>query len=97
MGRRTSADLRVELIKALFLGRRTNTYLFGLSVSESEALLDELWTDATQPRFVMCHEWRLGDPLMWNDLSVLHRRDPFDPKTRRVMHRSQIKGNERIA
>jgi len=27
---------------------------------------------------------------------VLHRRDPFDPKTRRVMHRSQIKGNERI-
>ena len=29
-------------------------------------------------------------------VSVLHRRDPFDPKTRRVMHRSQIKGNERI-
>jgi hypothetical protein len=28
---------------------------------------------------------------------VLHRRDPFDPKTRRVMHRSQIKGSERIA
>jgi hypothetical protein len=27
---------------------------------------------------------------------VLHRRDPFDPKTRRVMHRSQIRGNERI-
>jgi hypothetical protein len=26
----------------------------------------------------------------------LHRRDPFDPATRRVMHRSQIKGNERI-
>ena len=22
---------------------------------------------------------------------------PFDPKTRRVMHRSQIKGDERIA
>jgi len=40
--------------------------------------------------------WRVGDVLMWNNLSVLHRRDPFDPKTRRVMHRSQIKGNERI-
>jgi taurine dioxygenase len=45
----------------------------------------------------MCHEWKVGDLLMWNNLSVLHRRDPFDPKTRRVMHRSQIKGNERIA
>jgi alpha-ketoglutarate-dependent taurine dioxygenase len=33
---------------------------------------------------------------MWNNLSVLHRRDPFDRKTRRVMHRSQIRGNERI-
>jgi taurine dioxygenase len=50
-----------------------------------------------KPRFAMCHEWKVGDLLMWNNLSVLHRRDPFDPKTRRVMHRSQIKGSERIA
>jgi taurine dioxygenase len=83
--------------KALFLGRRPNAYVLGLEVTESEALLDALWAHATQPRFVMCHEWKVGDLLMWNNLSVLHRRDPFDPKTRRVMHRSQIKGNERIA
>ena len=82
--------------KALFLGRRPNAYLLGLEVSESEALLDALWSHATQPRFVMCHEWKAGDLLMWNNLSVLHRRDPFDPSTRRIMHRSQIKGNERI-
>jgi taurine dioxygenase len=83
--------------KALFLGRRPNAYVLGLSVAESEALLDPLWLHATQPRFAMCHQWRVGDVLMWNNLCVLHRRDPFDPKTRRVMHRSQIKGNERIA
>jgi taurine dioxygenase len=83
--------------KALFLGRRPNAYVLGLRVAESEALLDTLWAHATQPRFAMCHEWKVGDLLMWNNLSVLHRRDPFDPKTRRVMHRSQIKGNERIA
>jgi taurine dioxygenase len=83
--------------KALFLGRRPNAYVLGLEVVESEALLDALWAHATQPRFVMCHQWKVGDLLMWNNLSVLHRRDPFDPKTRRVMHRSQIKGNERIA
>src|SRR6195256_2309764 len=82
--------------KALFLGRRPNSYVVGLSVADSEALLDALWAHATQPRFAMCHEWQVGDVLMWNNLSVLHRRDPFDPKTRRVMHRSQIKGNERI-
>jgi len=82
--------------KALFLGRRPNAYVLGLEVAESEALLDALWAHATRPRFSMCHEWKVGDLLMWNNLSVLHRRDPFDPKTRRVMHRSQIKGDERI-
>jgi taurine dioxygenase len=82
---------------ALFLGRRPSAYVLGLSVAESDALLDALWAHATQPRFAMCHEWKVGDLLMWNNLSVLHRRDPFDPKTRRVMHRSQIKGGERIA
>jgi taurine dioxygenase len=82
--------------KALFLGRRPNAYVVGLAVAESEALLNALWAHATQPRFSVCHEWKVGDLLMWNNLSVLHRRDPFDPKTRRVMHRSQIKGKERI-
>ena len=83
--------------RALFLGRRPNAYVAGLDVADSEALLDALWAHATKPRFAMCHEWQVGDLLMWNNLSVLHRRDPFDPKTRRVMHRSQIKGDERIS
>jgi taurine dioxygenase len=55
-----------------------------------------LWAHATQPRFTLCHRWKVGDLLMWNNLSVLHRRDPFDPKTRRIMHRSQIKGSDRV-
>jgi taurine dioxygenase len=83
--------------KALFLGRRPNAYIVGLDVADSEALLDALWAHATQKRFAMCHEWQVGDLLMWNNLSVLHRRDPFDPNSRRIMHRTQIKGHERIA
>jgi len=82
--------------KALFLGRRPNSYVTGLAVPESEALLDALWAHATKPQFAMCHTWQVGDVLMWNNLCVLHRRDPFDASSRRVMHRSQIKGTERI-
>jgi len=82
--------------KALFLGRRPNSYVIGLAVPESEALLDALWAHATKPQFAMCHAWQVGDVLMWNNLCVLHRRDPFDASSRRVMHRSQIKGTERI-
>jgi len=82
--------------KALFLGRRPNSYVIGLAVPDSEALLDALWAHATKPQFAMCHAWQVGDVLMWNNLCVLHRRDPFDARSRRVMHRSQIKGTERI-
>jgi len=83
--------------RGLFLGRRPNSYIVGLQVAESEALLDAIWAHATQMRFTMCHEWRVGDLLMWNNPAVLHRRDSFDANARRVMHRTQIKGVERIA
>jgi taurine dioxygenase len=83
--------------KALFLGRRPNSYIVGMEMAASETLLDALWAHATQPRFAMCHEWQVGDLLMWNNLSVLHRRDPFDANARRIMHRTQIKGHERVA
>jgi taurine dioxygenase len=82
--------------KALFLGRRTNAYIVGMELAQSEELLDALWAHVAEPRFAMCHEWEVGDLLMWNNLSVLHRRDPFDSKARRVMHRTQIKGLERV-
>ena len=38
------------------------------------------------------HRWRVGDLLLWDNRSTMHRRDPFDNATRRVMHRTQIKG-----
>ena len=83
--------------KCLFLGRRPYSYIVGLEVAESEKLLDELWAHASKPEFAWGHEWQLGDVLIWNNLSVLHRRDPFDPNARRRMHRTQIKGTEVIA
>ncbi len=82
--------------RALFLGRRPHSYIVGLDVAESEALLDALWEHATAPRFVMRHEWQLGDVLMWDNLAVLHRRDAFDPSSRRRLHRAQLRGEETI-
>jgi taurine dioxygenase len=76
----------------LFLGRRRNSYIIGLPVDESEALLDELWAHATQPEFTMVQEWTAGDTLIWDNFATLHRRDSFDPNARRLMHRAQIKG-----
>lgn len=82
--------------KALFLGRRPHAYVKGLPLAESEALLDALWAEASRPELVWRHSWRPGDLLIWNNLGVLHRRDSFDASARRVMHRTQIKGDEAI-
>ena len=82
--------------RCLFLGRRPRSYVLGLDVPESEWLLDRLWEHATHERFSVCHAWRPGDVLTWKNLAVLHRRDAFDPDSRRLLHRTQVKGDEAI-
>ena len=77
----------------LFLGRRRNGYIAGLELDRSEALLDRLWNFCTEPRFAYVHQWRAGDLLVWDNRSVIHRRDAFDANARRVMLRTQVKGD----
>jgi taurine dioxygenase len=77
--------------KALYLGRRLNAYIMGLPLEESERLLDELWSHVESA--VYRHRWALGDLVLWDNRTTMHRRDAFDPKARRVMHRTQIKGS----
>ena len=77
---------------SLYLGRRRNSYVEGLSQPESDALLDALWAHIERPDLRYQHRWRVGDLLLWDNRSTMHRRDPFDNATRRVMHRTQIKG-----
>ncbi len=76
----------------LYLGRRRMAYIDGLTLAESEALLDELWSHATQPAVGWAHRWRVGDLVLWDNRCTMHRRDPFDAAARRVMHRTQVQG-----
>ena len=82
---------------ALYLGRRPYSYINGLSLEESESLLDEVWAHATKPEFTWHHQWQLGDVLVWDNRCAMHRRDPFDPNARRIMHRTQCKGMPIVA
>ena len=81
--------------KALYLGRRRNAYVAGLSLAESETLLDELWRYATQPELTWHNEWKVGDLVLWDNRCTMHRRDAFDPSLSRILHRTQIKGETR--
>lgn len=79
-------------VPGLYLGRRRNSYVEGLTPAQSDALLDELWNAVDSPEFAYAHRWRVGDLIVWDNRSTMHRRDPFDNAARRVMHRTQIKG-----
>jgi taurine dioxygenase len=79
---------------ALYLGRRRNAYIMGLPLNESEDLLNKLWAHASEARFAWYQEWKVGDLIMWDNRCAMHRRDAFDPASRRLMHRTQIKGDK---
>ena len=78
----------------LFLGRRHGSYVNGCSLEDSEALLDELWEHATQPRFWYEHKWSVGDVVVWDNRAILHRRDAFDSDARRVLYAAQVEGHK---
>lgn len=49
----------------------------GYDETESAALLDELITFCTQPRFVYSHRWGVGDVMLWDQRAVMHRGTPW--------------------
>lgn len=76
---------------ALYLGRRRMAYISGLSRPDSEALLDALWAYPAAEHRIYKHKWQVGDLVLWDNRTTMHRRDPFPPTERRIMHRTQIK------
>jgi taurine dioxygenase len=80
----------------LYLGRRHSAYVNGLSLAESEALLDELWAHATDPRFGYAHDWAVGDVVVWDNQATLHKRDAFDSSSRRVLYAAQVEGERLV-
>ena len=76
----------------LYLGRRRNAWLEGFDLAESDALLDAIWARVEAPAICWRHRWRVGDLVLWDNRCTMHRRDAFEPTSRRVMHRTQVKG-----
>ena len=79
--------------KTLYLGRRLNACIPGLALEDSESLLNTLWSRAVRPEATWVQQWKAGDLLIWDNRCTMHRRDAFDPATRRLMHRTQIAGD----
>ena len=81
--------------EALYLGRRRNAYVVELPVSESEALFDEVWEHALDDDHIWYHHWQPGDVIVWDNRSTMHHRKPFEPGSRRILHRTQVNDTPR--
>lgn len=73
--------------KVLFVGVHA-THIVGWPVAEGRMYLHDLLEHATQREFVYAHEWQVGDLVMWDNRSTLHRGRRFDISQRRELRRT---------
>jgi alpha-ketoglutarate-dependent taurine dioxygenase len=82
--------------KSLYISPIYNDAVEGLSSEEAFQLIAELTRIAEDPGFVYTHRWEPDDVLMWDNRCTMHQVTPFDPRERRVMHRTTIVGTEPV-
>jgi taurine dioxygenase len=76
----------------MFINDGHTSHLTGMSRPESDALLAELYAHITQPEFVYCHHWCVGDLLMWDNIALQHKATfDYDPLPR-LMYRTTVRG-----
>ena len=82
--------------RSLLLGA-TAGEVVGWPKDRGEAMLTDLLEWSTQPQFVLRHHWRRGDLVTWDNTGMLHRALPFEPTSRRLLHRTTLVGDEAVA
>ncbi len=74
--------------KALYLSPTHIKTIGALSQAESARLIEELTAHAEKPEHLYRHKWTVGDVVMWDNTSVMHRRTAFGPEQRRHLKRT---------
>lgn len=75
--------------KVLFVGVHARQ-IMDYPTAESRLLLLDLLEHATRREGVYAHQWAVGDLVMWDNRSTLHRGRRFDITERREMRRTTI-------
>jgi alpha-ketoglutarate-dependent 2,4-dichlorophenoxyacetate dioxygenase len=73
--------------KLLFVGVHARR-IVGWPVAEGRMLLMDLLEHATQRDFVYSHKWRVGDLVIWDNRSTLHRGRRYNLSERRELRRA---------
>jgi alpha-ketoglutarate-dependent taurine dioxygenase len=71
--------------KALYAVSGSSFGIVGMPDDEARALLDELAEHATQPRYLLSVSYGVGDVVIWDNASLLHRATLVDPAQARTL------------
>ena len=78
--------------KSLYLSSHIGA-IEGWPIPEARAYIRDLTEHATQPDFVYSHKWQVGDLVMWDNRTVMHRATRFrDLEEVRDLRRTSLKG-----
>ncbi|MED5575421.1 MAG: TauD/TfdA family dioxygenase, partial [Pseudomonadota bacterium] len=77
--------------KMLYLNETHTRKFRELELKDSVALLQKVITHATRPENIYAHHWSVGDLLIWDQRSTIHRgTGDFPPDERRVKIRAIV-------
>ncbi|MGH7047201.1 MAG: TauD/TfdA dioxygenase family protein [Stellaceae bacterium] len=86
---------RQRLVRRHPGSERTTVYLSahashieGWPIGDGRILLYDLNLFATRPEFVYSHQWRVGDLVIWDNRSTMHRGRPHDDRFPRDLRRA---------
>lgn len=79
--------------KSLYIGMHAS-FIEEMGEVEGRSELFRLLEFATQDRFVYAHKWRVGDLVVWDNPSLVHKSAPYDKyKERRYLQRTVVRGD----
>jgi taurine dioxygenase len=74
----------------LYMNEGFTTAINGLSHEDSQAALRELFAFVDRPEHVRSHSWRLGDIIVWDNRTLIHRSGGLAPGEENMIFRLGI-------
>lgn len=77
--------------KVLFVNPMHTVGFEGMDEDKGVLLIEELAAHATNEAFVYYHHWKVGDVVMWDEVSTMHKNaGDYNPADRRVFMRTIV-------
>ncbi len=81
--------------KAVYFHPKKTENVIGMTPEDTQDMLDDLMVRMVQPDTTYTHQWRMGDFLMWDNRSSLHKAgNNYDKSQLRLFYRIIVEGEK---